>query len=86
MSTPTDDLAAPWAGDAPVDVNVHLYERTALFYRLHPDESRVVLHIAGANRAGVAVFAQRDDLARLVATATAALAELDGPAVTDSAA
>lgn len=83
MSTP--GYGATWAEDAPLDVNVHIYERTALFYRLHPAESRVVLHIAGANRAGVAVFAQRDDLARLIDIASTALAELDAPAA-DSAA
>lgn len=86
MSAPADGLTAPWAGDAPMVVNVHLYERTALRSTIHASESRVVLHVDGANRAELALFADRADLARLIDTASAALAELDGAAVTDSAA
>lgn len=67
-------------------VNIHLYERTALRSTVHAAESRVVLHIDGANRAELSLFADRADLARLIDTASAALAELDGPTAADSAA
>lgn len=58
-------------------MDAHVYPRTALWATVHVDEGRVVLHVQGTNRVSVHLFAQRDELARLIDTASVALAELD---------
>lgn len=87
--TPGEESApevAPWRSSAAVSVNVHVRSGTALGATVHADEGRVVLGIEGANSALVQVFVRRADLARLIATATGALAELDTTRETEDSA
>lgn len=71
------DGVPPWAGFAPITVDVHVYERTELRAVVHAQEGRVVLHVEGANRAAVHLFTERAELVRLIEMASAALVELD---------
>ena len=71
------DDVSPWAGFAPIKVDVHVYQRTVLRSTVHAQDGRVVLHVEGANRAMVHLFTERAELVRLIEMASAALVELD---------
>ncbi len=78
-------IDAPWLEFVPMTVDAHVYPRSVVQASVHAAEGRVVLHVEGTNRVTLHVFAQRAELARLIETATAALAELDTATHTDAA-
>ncbi len=75
MSTPAGLNA--WDHHAPMMLNVHLRPGTRMTWVTVGDRNRVALRVEGTNDAELDMFAGRSELARLIATASEALAAVD---------
>lgn len=79
-----EDGAREWASEMTVTIYAHLHGRTDLSHQMCRQPGHASAQMAGTNNTDLVVFADRTGLARLIATATAALADLDAHGETDT--
>jgi hypothetical protein len=76
-----EDGAREWDSELAATIYAHLHSRTELSHQMCRQPGHTSVRMTGTNNVDLVVFSDRTGLVRLIATATAALADLDAYAV-----